>query len=314
MKFLYIQSYQPCAPQEIRRDRDVKIFLRQVTEVVPATSLYVEMFPRDVDNRFGTFNSGSGSNHFSTSCPSTKVRDESFIYAQNVEKAKVHESPIRENIFRETFFRESPIRDNHVWESPIRETQTPWETLVPEMQIPEAQHVQETQLPPSQVPVTKIPSSHQSRTKPIEEENSVPRTFTTSLPSGSSHFVDIESGAADSDEFRIGQVYDDKKNLKQKLSLYAVTQNFQFKVVRSSTTRYEVRCFHDTCKWKLRANKIPHSERLWMVKAYFGEHACLQYSQAANGNHRQATSRVIGDAIKEKYDGIANEHSKVHIY
>ena len=99
MKFLYIQSYQPCAPQEIRRDRDVKIFLRQVTEVVPATSLYVEMFPRDVDNRFGTFNSGSGSNHFSTSCPSTKLRDESFIYAQNVEEAKVHESPIRENIF-----------------------------------------------------------------------------------------------------------------------------------------------------------------------------------------------------------------------
>ena len=42
-----------------------------------------------------------------------------------------------------------------------------------------------------------------------------------------------------------------------------------------------------------------------MVKAYFGEHACLQYSQPANGNHRQATSRVIGDAIEEKYDEIA---------
>ena len=182
-----------------------------------------------------------------------------------MEEAKVHESPIRENVFRE-----SPIWDNNVWESPIwetqhewetqvpktqthwetqfLETQTPWETLVPETQIPEAQHVQETQLPPSQVPVTKIPSSHQSRTKPIQEEDSVPRTFTTSLPSDSSHFVDIELGSADSDEFHIGQVYDDKKNLKQKLSLYAVTYNFQFKVVHSSTTRYEVYCFHDTCK------------------------------------------------------------------
>ena len=73
MKFLYIKIYQPCAPKEIRRDRHVKIFLRQMTKVVLATSLYVEMFPRDVEfyskeqvnhNNFGTFNSGSGSNNF----------------------------------------------------------------------------------------------------------------------------------------------------------------------------------------------------------------------------------------------------------
>ena len=133
MKFLYIQSYQPCAPKEIRRDRDVKIFLRQVTEVVPATSLYVEMFPKDAEfysneqvnhNNFGTFNSAGGSNHFSTSCPSTKLREETFLYAQNVEKgkAKVHESPIHESPIRENIFWESPIRDNQVWESPVRET------------------------------------------------------------------------------------------------------------------------------------------------------------------------------------------------
>ena len=62
--------------------------------------------------------------------------------------------------------------------------------------------------------------------KSIHEKDSVPRTCTTSLQSSSSHFVDIESGSADSDEFRIGQIYDDKKGLKQKLSLYVVTHNF----------------------------------------------------------------------------------------
>ena len=67
--------------------------------------------------------SGSESNHFSTSCPSTKLKDETFIYAQNVEEAKVHESPIRENIFRE-----SPIWDNNVWESPIWDTHTTTKT------------------------------------------------------------------------------------------------------------------------------------------------------------------------------------------
>ena len=126
----------------------------------------------------------------------------------------------------------------------------------------EAQHIQETQLPPSQVLVTNILSSHQFRMKPIHEEDSVSRTCTTSLRSGSSHFMDIESGSANSDEFCIGQVYDDKKGFIKKLSLYVVTHNFQFKVVRSSITRYAVHCFHDTCKWKLYANKIPNLEKL----------------------------------------------------
>ena len=144
---------------------------------------------------------------------------------------------------------ESPIRETqHEWETQVLETQTPWKTLVLEMQMLEAQHVHKTQLSPSQELVTKILRSHQSRTKFTQEEDSLCRTCTTSLQSGSSHFVDIESGSANSDEFRIGQVYDDKKGLQQKLSLYAVTHNFQFKVVCSSTTRYEVHCFHDTCK------------------------------------------------------------------
>ena len=125
---------------------------------------------------------------------------------------------------------------------------------------------------------SKIPNSNQSRTKPIHEEDSVSRTSTTSLQSGSSHFMDIESSSFDSNEFLISQVYDDKKRLKQNLFMYAVTHNFQFKVVRSSTTQYEVHYFYDTCKWKLRANKIPHSEKLWIVKTYFGEHACILYT------------------------------------
>ena len=71
-----------------------------------------------------------------------------------------------------------------------------------------------------------IPNSHQFGTKLIHEEDSMSHTSITSLRSGSSHFMDIELGSFDSDEFHIGQVYDDNKNLKHKLSLYAVTQNF----------------------------------------------------------------------------------------
>ena len=117
------------------------------------------MFPKDAEfyskkqvnhNNVGTFNSASGSNHFSTSCPSTKLREKTFLYAQNVEKgkAKVHESLIRENVFWE-----SSIRDNQVWESPIRETQHEWKTQTPwESQVSETQTQWETQFLETQTP------------------------------------------------------------------------------------------------------------------------------------------------------------------
>ena len=57
----------------------------------------------------------------------------------------------------------------------------------------------------------------------------------------------MESDDNDCDGFHVGQVYDDKS----RLIMIVVTSNYQIKVVRSSTTRYEVRCFHDNCKWYL---------------------------------------------------------------
>ena len=43
---MHVQCLQPCDPQEIQQDKDVKTFLKQVRDKVPTTPLYVEVLSR----------------------------------------------------------------------------------------------------------------------------------------------------------------------------------------------------------------------------------------------------------------------------
>ena len=309
MKFQYVLSLQPCKPQEIRRDKDVKIFLRQVKDVVPKTPLYVDILASGSGNEdsYRAFGSGGGSNHCSSSNPENqvggKVRVEEKLYGSNVAV--------------------SPNREKDEFYIPIRESVEAWENQVPkthvwDTQLPEAQYIWDTQFLESQLPQNQVPESCEgvdiAPTPKIPLlQGDVQNTTSTSVRVGGSQYSNIESDDNDCDGFHVGQVYDDKKALKQKVYLHAVTSNYQIKVVRSSTTRYEVRCFHDNCKWYLRANKIPHSEKLFIVRKHEHEHECLKYSQIGNGTHKQATSRVLGDTIKDKYNGIARVYKPKEI-
>ena len=59
--------------------------------------------------------------------------------------------------------------------------------------------------------------------------------------------MNIESGSSESEVIEVGYVYDNKQELQSKLYLLAVEHNFEFKIVRSSPDRYEVRCLQDNC-------------------------------------------------------------------
>ena len=125
MKYQYVLSDQPCAPQKIRRDRDVKIFLRQVKEVVPATALYVETVLVDpLNNVHGRpFNSRSGSNQYSSHCPQP-IR-EPILRDENVNASNAYEAPIAEDQFHHA---QVPI--NNEWVPQVPESQWP-ETQFP---------------------------------------------------------------------------------------------------------------------------------------------------------------------------------------
>ncbi|KAF3445044.1 hypothetical protein FNV43_RR14737 [Rhamnella rubrinervis] len=69
MKYQYIVSYQPCAPQEINSDQDVKKFIHVVKTIMPVTPLYVEIISNvaevySADERnndtYAKFTAGSG--------------------------------------------------------------------------------------------------------------------------------------------------------------------------------------------------------------------------------------------------------------
>ncbi|KAL6280522.1 hypothetical protein ACE6H2_017403 [Prunus campanulata] len=73
----------------------------------------------------------------------------------------------------------------------------------------------------------------------------------------------------------VGQVYE-TEDIKTKLGLDAMLKNYEFKVKRSNKERFEVSCVDDRRMWKLRASK--------------------------------ASSSLIGQCIKSKYEGVSRVH------
>ncbi|TXG54078.1 hypothetical protein EZV62_019334 [Acer yangbiense] len=69
----------------------------------------------------------------------------------------------------------------------------------------------------------------------------------------------------------VGELFPSKKQLQSHVGSYTLTNGFQIRVFKSDTTRYQVRCIVEDCNWRLRAAK------------------------------RQASARVIGEHIQEKF-------------
>jgi hypothetical protein len=94
------------------------------------------------------------------------------------------------------------------------------------------------------------------------------------------------------------QMYASKQELKKKLSLHAIKNNFEFKVKKSDTGRFDAGCIDLKCTWKLRATKMSGSE-FWSIKVYCPDHTCNL--NIMHRDHRQASSSVIGDMFRSKF-------------
>ncbi|XP_062113898.1 uncharacterized protein LOC133824895 [Humulus lupulus] len=98
-------------------------------------------------------------------------------------------------------------------------------------------------------------------------------------------------------EIAVKQLYKNKDVLKKVVSMFAIRNNFQYKVRRSDKRFFLVTCLDQTCKWLLRASKFLKTD-MFIVRKYVPTHTC---SLDVKGDHRQASSRVIGECIKSKY-------------
>ncbi|KAK3205436.1 hypothetical protein Dsin_019482 [Dipteronia sinensis] len=100
-----------------------------------------------------------------------------------------------------------------------------------------------------------------------------------------------------------------KKQLRLHLGMVVMTKKFQYRVKRSTTNRFEAACIHNHCKWRIRATKLKNSD-YFEVKRYDASHLCNEL-QNTGGDHRHASSWIIGHYIKSKFEGVGcNYRSK----
>ncbi|XP_031257229.1 uncharacterized protein LOC116115200 isoform X2 [Pistacia vera] len=72
-----------------------------------------------------------------------------------------------------------------------------------------------------------------------------------------------------------GKMFANKKELRKKLKLGAVKNNFEFKVKKSTKDRFEVVCADENCKWRLRATKLK-DEEYFEIRRFSNVHICTK--------------------------------------
>nr|XP_009801424.1 PREDICTED: uncharacterized protein LOC104247167 [Nicotiana sylvestris] len=96
------------------------------------------------------------------------------------------------------------------------------------------------------------------------------------------------------DEIKVGSVFDKKKSIINCFSNIAIKGHFEFNVVRSSLTRYSLKCNDDRCGWCVRAFRIKDSTFFKIVKIE-KKHDCSVNTMKADQRH--ATSKLISGYI-----------------
>ncbi|XP_070005439.1 uncharacterized protein [Nicotiana sylvestris] len=94
------------------------------------------------------------------------------------------------------------------------------------------------------------------------------------------------------------QVYKDKETVMNVMKNLAVHERFQFKVKRSSATRYHLMCVDDNCAWSFKSSVV-FKTNIFKVRSYNNNHT-YGYGERYL-TQRQATSGVIASIVKDKY-------------
>ncbi|TXG62181.1 hypothetical protein EZV62_013544 [Acer yangbiense] len=128
-------------------------------------------------------------------------------------------------------------------------------------------------------------------------KNSFPRPWI--IPGASNHCFELARTEESSSCNRLskGGMFESKKCLKRALQFYAVKEDFEIRVTRSSTTRYEAGCKDPGCKFQLRAVKM-EGGNYWIVRIFERDHSCT--IDGLHNRYRQASAWLIGEMLSPK--------------
>ncbi|XP_009774527.1 protein FAR1-RELATED SEQUENCE 4-like [Nicotiana sylvestris] len=128
----------------------------------------------------------------------------------------------------------------------------------------------------------------------VDEKNSTQLTRRSSNSKEKESPTTILRENASLDEIKVGSIFDKKKSIINYFSNLAIKGHFEFKVVRSSSTRYSLKCNDDRCEWCVRAFRIKDSTLFKIVKIK-KNHDCSVNTMKVDQRH--ATSKLISDYI-----------------
>ncbi|KAL1192056.1 hypothetical protein V5N11_029955 [Cardamine amara subsp. amara] len=100
---------------------------------------------------------------------------------------------------------------------------------------------------------------------------------------------------------KTGNYFKSKEILQATMEMYAMKHNCDYRVTKSDTKWWSIRCVHSSCKWSLRAQCLDHSTYL-KINKYVGEHTCAPSRK--NKFCRTPSARTIGHLIMHNYEGV----------
>ncbi|KAH9779504.1 SWIM-type domain-containing protein [Citrus sinensis] len=101
-------------------------------------------------------------------------------------------------------------------------------------------------------------------------------------------------------DISVGKLFAEKNEFILQLRKVAFRDKFDFKIARSTTTRFEAHCCSESCKWRIRATRCSNEQNVpWVVKRIDNVHTC--HNEVLVDGRHQVRSRVVGHIIAEKY-------------
>ncbi|XP_062112481.1 uncharacterized protein LOC133823641 [Humulus lupulus] len=170
----------------------------------------------------------------------------------------------------------------------------------------------------------KMSSTVASSSNNIENDISDTSTFSIDEPQGLPNFIQLADQITDlilekerhesipehigtettiithaiSDGIREKQVYKNKEVLTTTIGLYAIKNNFQFKVHKSCKKEYQLKCLDSECTWSFRAARYGKTD-MFQLRKFNRAHTCSL--DIILGDHRQASSSMVGNVVKTKF-------------
>ncbi|KAF6176727.1 hypothetical protein GIB67_031538 [Kingdonia uniflora] len=97
----------------------------------------------------------------------------------------------------------------------------------------------------------------------------------------------------------IGDLYQDRIELKNHIRAYAVVNKFNLEHVLSNEYKIVVRCKGHKCSWQINATRLVGSA-IFKVSTYCSVHTCIRVETESGNAYKAASSGWVASIIKEK--------------